>query len=188
MNTVQDRGRVLSTMAFATNGGDTHVCLDMVKNAKIRAKDLRVRCLFEGAVRHLDATQVGEHTFTVTDRRDGLRVTVDFPYAVFGDTPVRYEIVRGERMLGVDAVLHAGEEREIDFAAMREAIVVTAIDVASADAPVSEAATCEKQTDGALRCTLDHMSSLTPTKPAPSREIYGGMKLWRDGAEYKPAF
>jgi hypothetical protein len=188
MNTVQDRGRLLSTMAFATNGGDTHVCLDMVKNAKIRAKDLRVRCLFEGAVRHLDATQVGEHTFTVTDRRDGLRVTVDFPYAVFGDTPVRYEIIRGERMLGIDAVLHAGEEREIDFAAMREAIVVTAIDVASADAPVSEATVCEMQESSALRCTLGNLSSLTPTKPAPSRAVYGGMKLWRDGAEYKPAF
>ena len=74
------------------------------------------------------------------------------------------------------------------FAAMREAIVVTAIEVASADAPLPEAATCEKQADGALLCTLDHMSSLTPTKPAPSRAVYGGMKLWRDGAEYKPAF
>ena len=187
MNTVQDRGRVLSTMAFATNGGDTHVCLDMVKEAKIRAKDFRVRCLFEGATDQLDAVQTGEHTFLVTDRTGGVRVVVDFPYAVFGQLPVRFEVTRGERMLGIDAVLHSGEQAEIDFGAMAEAIIVTSIDIGTAESAIPEAAVCVKN-GGALHATLGGLSSLTPIKPGVSREIYGGMRLWRDGQEYKPAF
>jgi hypothetical protein len=188
MNTIQDRGRILSTMSFSTNGGDTHVCLDMVKNATIRAKDFRVRCLFEGGVRHLDVAQIGTHTFTVTDRRNALRVTVDFPYAVFGNTPVTYEITRDERMVGIDAVLHHGEEAEINFAQLSEAIIVTVIDVAPVDTQVLGATICEKDEKASLRATHGNLSSLTPTKPDASRALYNGMKLWRDGSEYKPAF
>ena len=188
MNTVQDHGRVLSTMSFSTNGGDTHVCLDMVKNATIHAKDFRVRCLFEGAVHHLNVAQIGAHTFTVTDRRNNLRVTVDFPYGVFGDTPVTYEITRDERMVGIDAVLYHGEEAAINFAQLTEALIVTAIDIAPSDAPALPTAVCEKDESASLRVTLGNLSSLTPTKPDISRALYGGMKLWRDGCEYKPAF
>ncbi|MBQ8718461.1 MAG: hypothetical protein IJY66_04280, partial [Clostridia bacterium] len=187
MNTIQERGRVLSTMAFATNGGDTHVCLDMVKDAKIRAKDLRIRCLFEGAIRHLKAEQVGEHTFIITDSRSGLRLTIDFPYAAFGDTPILYEITRGDRMLGIDAVLHQGEMTEINFGAMQKALIVTTIDVCGDGSALADTAVCTEE-NGSVRAKFGSLTSLTPQKPDASRAVYGGMKLWRNDTEYKPAF
>lgn len=188
MNTVQDKGRLLSAMAFATNGGDTHVCLDMVQNATIHAKDFRIRALFEGSVSHLDAEQIGEHTFLVTDRRSGLRITVDYPYAVFGNTPVTFAITRSETILGIDAVLYAGEETAISFASLAQAVVVTTIDIA-ADTAALPAADCVLKDDGtALYATFDNLASLTPVAPAPSAALYAGMKLWRNGEEYRPAF
>ena len=187
MNTVQERGRVLSAMAFATNGGDTHVCLDMVKEAKIRAKDFRIRCLFEGAIRHLKAEQVGAHTFVIVDTRSGLRLTIDFPYAAFGDMPIRYEITEESNMLGIDAVLHHGEVREIDFSAMQKALIVTTIDICDNGKALTDTAVCTEE-NGCLRAAFADLAALTPLKPDASRAVYGGMRLWRHDAEYKPAF
>ncbi len=188
MNTVQERGRLLSTMTFATNGGDTHVCLDMVKDAKIRAKDFRIRCLFAGAVHHLGAEQLGAHTFAVTDDRDGLRVTIDFPYAVFGETPVTYEITASDAMLGIDVVLHHGAEVEIDFTALQRALIVTTVDVSPTQETLPPAAPCTETQDGSLHVVYGNLSSLTPLSPAPSRTVYSGMKLWRNDQEYAPSF
>ncbi|MBQ7338233.1 MAG: hypothetical protein IJW40_07240 [Clostridia bacterium] len=187
MATIQDKGRTLTAMGFSTDGGDTHVCLDMVKNATIRARDFRIRCLLEGATKHLDAVQVGAHTFTVTDRRNGLRVTIDFPYAVFGDTPVEYATTWEGAKLGIDAIIHHGEEKELNFAALDQAMVVTLIDIAPADAPMPPAVCCEATDCGSLRATAANLSLLMPQHPAPARIIYEGTHLWRDGEEYKPS-
>lgn len=41
--TVQNKNRLLSIVTFATDYGDTHISLDKVKDATIKAKDLRLR-------------------------------------------------------------------------------------------------------------------------------------------------
>ena len=51
-STVQDKGKTLTTFGFLTDQGDTHVTLDMVKDKKIEAEDLRVSWQFYGNVQH----------------------------------------------------------------------------------------------------------------------------------------
>ncbi|MHC4096915.1 MAG: hypothetical protein ACYSU3_12780, partial [Planctomycetota bacterium] len=41
--TVQDKGDILGAVVFATDRGDTHISLDRIKNATIKATDLRIR-------------------------------------------------------------------------------------------------------------------------------------------------
>ncbi|UJR06938.1 hypothetical protein I4U23_011227 [Adineta vaga] len=50
---VQKEDRVLAGLVFATDGGDTHLSLDRIKNATIKAKDLRIR--FEIGGNHVDS-------------------------------------------------------------------------------------------------------------------------------------
>jgi hypothetical protein len=57
LTTAQREGVVLGAVNFVTNGGDTHISLDLVKNAKIKARDLRLRLEFGGAA--IDGVKIG---------------------------------------------------------------------------------------------------------------------------------
>ncbi len=188
MATVQEKGRTLTATAFTTDGGDTHVCLDMVKNAAIKAKDFRIRALFEGAVEYLTAEQVGDVSFRVTDTRNGLTVYIDFPYAVFGDAPVKFAIIRDSNKLGIDAILYCGEETVIDFAAMKEAMIFTAVEysldgVRMADAAMNIDAEGEKITG-----SFGNLTVKMNRKPDKGGIVSRSVELFRGGEAYTPAF
>lgn len=189
MNTVQERGKVLSSMSFSTNGGDTHVCLDMVKHGTITAKDFRIRCLFEGAVKYLSTKQIGSHTFTITDVRSDLCIAIDFPYAAFGDFSVTYEINKTDTQLGIDVVLYHGEPCELNFSAMQQALVVTTMEILPSRGFLSNTAICHpRQEENSLYVAWDDLALLAPWKPESTQSLYSKMMLWREGKEYKPAF
>ncbi len=59
--TVQDKADILGAVVFATDRGDTHISLDRLKDATIKAKDLRLRLEFEGAVENLDINQISSN-------------------------------------------------------------------------------------------------------------------------------
>jgi hypothetical protein len=49
LTTAQHEGRVVGVVNLVTDGGDTHISLDKVKQARIRARDLRLRFEVGGA-------------------------------------------------------------------------------------------------------------------------------------------
>lgn len=60
-------------MNFSTNSGDTHVNLDMVKDASILAKELIVTWQFEGEVEYLDIEKRRDgHSFLVKEKQTGI--------------------------------------------------------------------------------------------------------------------
>ena len=185
--TVQDKGRTLSVLGFATDQGDTHCNLDMVKNATIAAEDLRFGCVFGGAVQHLTVTQCGPHTFRASDGRDGTTVQIDFPYAVFGEEPVQFEIRRAGGQISVDAVFYHGPRKNIDFRTLGRALVVTAIGIAaSPDAPAPTASASEDA--GRVRGVCGNLEAAMAPAPAPIRELVASIEVRRDGAPYVPAY
>ena len=186
MSTVQDKGRTLTGFSFATAGGDTHCVLDMIKDATISAEDLRVRWQLEGALDRIDVTQTGETTFRVVDRETGLTLDIAYPYAVFGQNTVRYEITREEDKIGIDAVLYHGERTDIKLNELGKAAVVTALDVTLDGAEMPAVTVSEG--DGVVEATYADLYVRTSTLLDTRREMGKQMQLKRDGEPYRPAY
>lgn len=186
MSTIQDKGRTLTGFSFATAGGDTHCVLDPIKNATISAEDIRVRWQLEGSLDRIDVTQTGDTTFRVVDRETGLTLNIAYPYAVFGNNAVRYEISREEDKIGIDAVLYHGERTDIKLGELGKAAVVTALDVTLDGAEMPAVSTGE--VEGAVEAAYANLYVRTSTVPDTRREMGEYMQLKRDGEPYRPAY
>ena len=178
---VQSGGCVLAGVNLATDYGDTHISLDKVQDATIRARDLRLRCEFlnmpegwqpgawkVGQVAHLDL--------------GAAQMDLCVPYATFGGWPIRAEVGREGSSVYLDVVLYQGEERAVNFAELGEAGLVLALSLRASDttAPAMDVR-CETAA-GRLRATwpqaalsfemylepgpVAHLHSLAPTRGA----------------------
>ena len=108
---------------FATDYGDTHPSLDLVKDATIRAKDLRLRFEFGGQRSELTVkAETGpDRHYVIQDRnaRFILRPVTDS----FGGAPLRWDSPALKLTDRIDAVIHQGEERSFNLAELNEAFV-----------------------------------------------------------------
>jgi hypothetical protein len=127
--TIQDKGDVLGAVLFATDRGDTHISLDKIQNATIRARDLRVRLQFEGAVGNLKLA-----TLTRVERTDlhepirfsagPLEGVFGIPAAEFAGLPLVLETGRDAESAWIDLILYHGPDRAFDFSRIKEAALV----------------------------------------------------------------
>lgn len=120
---VQSGGAVLGGINFATDYGDTHISLDRVREATIRARDMRVR--FE-LFNMPESWPLPAFSLGHINRLDlgSVWLEVCVPHVVFGPWRPRSEVSReGERVF-LDVVLYQGEERAINFAELEEAAIV----------------------------------------------------------------
>ena len=119
---VQDEGDVLAAVNLATDGGDTHPSLDRVRNATIRAQDLRLRFLIENV--GASPTPFPSHQLGGVCVLDmgSIALNLCVPYASFGDFVIRTETGGDEEATWLDIVLYHGEEREISFRELKEAV------------------------------------------------------------------
>ncbi len=122
--TVQDKGDVLGAVLFATDRGDTHISLDKIANATIRARDLRVRLQFEGAVGGLTLPSTAELHESIRFASGPIEGVFGFCSAEFDERPVRVEIGRDSQEAWIDLILYHGPDRAFDFSRIAEAAVV----------------------------------------------------------------
>ncbi len=116
--TVQDQNTLLCHIAFANDYGDTHVSLDRIKNGAIKAKDLRLRFEFGGAVDDLTTKIAGARRRTIGfNAEDGdIVVNMKTGHNSFGDghEAVPWETGEGDGKKWVDAVaFHSETEQDI---------------------------------------------------------------------------
>ena len=186
MSTVQDRGRALTTTTFTSNGCDTHCCLDAIKDSTIKATDMRVRYVFEGAVADLDAVQDG-NTFIITHKVSGVKVKIVYPHVKFGKYDVKFELVKTDRLISADAVLYSGEETEIKLDELVKAGVVSSIEMTEGELSGIETVTEVK--DDMMVSTFGNLKvSITENVAPADGKQFSTLYLERDGVEYKPAF
>jgi hypothetical protein len=134
---MQSGGALLGGVCFVTDFGDTHPSLDVVKNASIRARDLRLRFEFfnmpgAGTLPRLDLGVVNALDL------NSIWLDLAIPYAKLGAYPARGEVSREGERLFLDVILYQGEEREINFGELNDANVLLALrlrDKSAADQP-----------------------------------------------------
>ncbi|TLS54165.1 hypothetical protein FE782_02125 [Paenibacillus antri] len=164
----QRDGRALFAVHFATDGGDRHPNLHLIRDGTIRAKDLRLRFEIGGAIESVEADWLPRDGALprCVGRIGELPITVDLGAAAFGGHAIRYEIARENGTIGVDVILYEGEAQDIRLAALERAIVAGQFALGASTAPYVAA------TDGET-CTLeaDGMRIAAPVRPAPIREL-----------------
>lgn len=185
MSTVQDKGRALTATTFTFNGSDTHLGIQRINDGTVKAKDMRVRYVFEGAVADLDVVQDG-NTFIITHKESGVKVKIAYPHAKFGKYDVKFELVKTDRLISADAVLYSGEETDIKLGELLKAGVVSSIEMT--DGELSGIEPFTKIEDDKMVSTFGNLLVSITENVGLRGKQFDTLYLERDGVEYKPEF
>lgn len=132
--TIQDKADVLGAVLFATDRGDTHISLDKITNATIRARDLRLRLQFEGAISDLALPAKTELDEPMRFTSGPIAGAFCVHAASFAGLPVRFETGRDAEAAWIDVVLYNSVERQFDFSRIEEAAIVFTLSMTPAAA------------------------------------------------------
>ena len=154
----QRAGLAVGTVHLITNGGDTHISLDLVKNGRIRARDLRLRFEVGGPAAKTARVSAGPTSLITTD---DLQITIKIVRARFDGHDATISAGGDDKTNWLDVVFFAGEEREFDLAALDEAFAGFALSV---DSPVEPTFKLEARR-GVV--TASGLTVSAPLKPAP---------------------
>lgn len=170
---VQDKSDVLGAVVFATDRGDTHISLDRIKDATIKARDLRLRLQFEGAVESLNLPEQVRLDRPSRITSGPVAVSFQIARAVFGDYPVSTEITRGDSTAGIDIILYSGPEKQINFAQIPEAAIIFAMSISGRQVPIPNSQLSIINSQSTLKASWSRpdgieMSLTVPAKPLKS--------------------
>ena len=157
ITTTQKEGLVVGAVNFVTNGGDAHISLDMVKHAKIKASDLRLRLEFGGPAADLVKIIGQKDSWEI--KAGELSLSFGLACARFGDYEGKLIAGGDDKLRWLDVVLYSGVEREFDLAALPQAIIGFVFSVGP-HGPVTS-----RLEAGKLFLGCDGLSVTTPVKP-----------------------
>ncbi|MBC8468156.1 MAG: hypothetical protein H8D56_01690 [Planctomycetes bacterium] len=121
---VQNESDILGAVVFATDRGDTHISLDRLKNATIKAKDLRLRLLFEGNIADLKLPNNPALNSPLSFASGPVTCDFQIARAVFGDYSIKTETGQEGSSAWLDVILYQGDQKDINFAELSEAAVI----------------------------------------------------------------
>jgi hypothetical protein len=119
----QDSTNILGAINFTTNGGDKHVTIDVIKNATITAKDIRLRLEFGGDVSTVNFVLTDSIKRFVGGTSGNINFRFEIPFAKFGDYSGSLSSGGNERIKWIDYVFYSGSEREFNFQKIQEAVL-----------------------------------------------------------------
>lgn len=164
---VQREGKALSAINFATDGGDTHINLDRIKNATFKAKDLRLRFELGGAAGKTAPIAPADLSSPASLKFGDVNLHLSVPFARFGELPGRWEAGSKDGKAWLDVVLYAGEERTFNMAEIKEAALGIAVQLDGAEFTNPQA----QIRDGRLVLDWQKLSLDIPLKPAKVGEL-----------------
>ncbi len=118
---VQDKGAALIGVVLSTDGGDTHINLDRLKDGKVAARDLRLRFEFGGRAAEKKLRVPRTLYDNLLLAFDDLDVRISVPYAEFDDFSPYWDGDKKDGVAFYDIVLYEGEAREFDLAKIKRA-------------------------------------------------------------------
>lgn len=129
-STAQQGNVALSLTNFHTNRGDTHVDLDPVINATIKATNLRVLYQIEancdGIIEEIKAKKTKNGCKLEIM---GTNVEIAFPFIEATGLNPHFEILSKDKEMIISADLYSGEEKEINLRTLESLAVVSVISV-----------------------------------------------------------
>jgi hypothetical protein len=156
----QKKGRVLAGIAFATDGGDTHVSLYRLRDGAFKARDLRLRFEWGGSA-SIDALHppAGVPGF-VNVPSEGVNLGIAVQQAVFGSLEPHWEKGRGGEACWMDLVFYSGAVRDFKLNEITRAGIGLA--VAISDRATSGDGLSSSVADGLIRQRWDDLELVTP--------------------------
>lgn len=169
----QKGGLVLAGINFATDGGDTHVSLDRIKNGAIRARDLRLRFELGGAAGLIQPEITGTLTEPKTLQLGTLRVHLAVPYARWGEREGRLETGMDpiKKTAGLDVVMYSGEEREFRLNALEQAVIGLGVMLSSDTQPLPKLSAEVREGRLHLETQSPELKLSLPVKPGKASEL-----------------
>ncbi|WP_028548427.1 hypothetical protein [Paenibacillus sp. UNC451MF] len=137
----QDGADILFGIGFCTNGGDTHIGLDLI-DGTLEAADLRLRFEIGGSLDGVEA-RLTEDKEAVNVKLDGAAQAMHAAvlFASFDGEKPHWETVRDGEKWYVDYIVYAGKKKRFDFRSMQEALLVLAFRLSSEEtAPLKASA------------------------------------------------
>ncbi len=119
----QDSNNVLGAINFTTNGGDRHVTIDVIKNATIKATDMRLRVEFTGDLGSINFTTTDPKNRLVQGNSGKVNFRVELPVVKFGDYSGTLSTGGDAKNKWIDWVIYSGTEKEFNFEKMKEAMI-----------------------------------------------------------------
>ncbi|MCX6300279.1 MAG: hypothetical protein NTY72_14440 [Bacteroidetes bacterium] len=119
----QDSTHIIGAINFTTNGGDTHVSIDAIKNATIKVTDFRLRFEFGGNVGDVLFAEIDSLKRSAVIKSDRLKCRIDIPYVKFDEFKPVFSVGSDGNIKWVDLVIYNGEIREINFNKINEAVI-----------------------------------------------------------------
>lgn len=124
---VQHEGDALAAIGFATDGCDRHCCLDPIREATFRAKDLRLRFEFGGDVDALVLRIPSKTSSFLQIQVGSAQLHLAVPYALWGETTGVWESGQDEGRKYLDVVLYSGDEEPFCLTKLHAAALAVAI-------------------------------------------------------------
>jgi len=154
----QREGLAVGAVHLITDGGDTHISLDKVKNGKIRARDLRLRFEVGGPAAKGVRVTAGPASEIATPN---LKIAINIARARFDGHDATISAGGDDKIKWLDVVFFTGEDREFDLAALDEAFAAFSLSVG---APVTPTIKLES---GRGIITASGLTVSAPLKPTP---------------------
>jgi len=141
---VQNHGRLLAGISFATDGGNTHICLDPIRDGRIRIADLRLRFEWEGP--DLPRIEIAPSSLkepvALNFKTIGIGLTIAF--ARWGDIDAHWEAGHAGACSWLDLVLFSGAETEFQLTDLALAAVAFGLEIKAGSARLPAVRACLK--------------------------------------------
>jgi hypothetical protein len=161
---------VLAAVNFATDGGNTHLSLDRLKDGVVTVAQLRLRFEFGGAASGVRIPLPGRATDPIRLRFGDVRWQLVLLRAVFGSEPGRWEATTEGNTSGLDWVLYQGEAKTIRLGELDQAALGFALRLSTQDAALPEG-TAQLEAPGRLSLRWAGLALSLPIRPANAQAL-----------------
>jgi hypothetical protein len=161
----QKDNTVLSGINFATDGGDKHINIDILKNGKFKATDLRLRFEFGNISADrlaIPAANNASTTFII----DGVRFGINLFFSTFGDYKGYWKKGSDNGKAWIDYIIYSGKEKEIDLMGIDKAALAFTLSVSKEGDTYPENDLKQSVNEGIMNGEWNGLKIALPLKPA----------------------
>lgn len=164
----QDSTNVLGAINFTIDGGDKHVTIDLIKNATIKAADLRLRFEFGGDISNFQIDINDLVNNSITGKSGEVYFRIELPYIKFGSFKASLIPGGDDNIKWIDFVIYSGKEIDFDFLKIQEAVLGFLISLKNS--PIVAASPVKDYISGDyLNLSWQNLKVKALTKPYPER-------------------